>query len=73
MTWSDPTRKVALLRRIAAGMLAAGQPVHCVWTGRRLSEGVLFIEPLPTLVGMAVRPRLKPHTRPSDGEPARKA
>ena len=44
MTWSDPSREVALPRRIATGMLAAGHPVQCVWTGRRLSEEVLDID-----------------------------
>lgn len=43
MTWSDPVREVALPRRIATGMLAAGRAVHCVWTGRRLSEEALDI------------------------------
>ncbi len=44
MTWSDPTREVALPRRIAIGMLAAGHPVHCVWTGRLLSVEALDID-----------------------------
>lgn len=44
MTWSDPVREVALPRQIASGMLAAGRSVHCVWTGRRLTEGALDID-----------------------------
>jgi len=44
MTWSDPIREVAVPRRIATGMLEAGLPVHCVWTGRRLSAKALDID-----------------------------
>ena len=36
MTWEDPARDVSLARSQAERLLA-GQPLHCVWSGKRLS------------------------------------
>jgi SAM-dependent methyltransferase len=43
-TWSDPERDVALPRSIALSRLTAGDPVHCVWSGKRLETGNLDID-----------------------------
>jgi len=43
MTWSEPTRDVSIARAQAERLLAAG-PLHCVWSGKRLSEGALDID-----------------------------
>ena len=42
--WSEPARYVGFARRAAADLLARGGGLHCVWTGRRLSEGRLDID-----------------------------
>jgi hypothetical protein len=44
MTWSDPALDVSLSRSIALQMMDAGQPVHCVWTGRRLAPSSLDMD-----------------------------
>ena len=44
MAWSDPNRSVATVRDIALSRLEAGQPVHCVWSGRLLDAGRLDID-----------------------------
>ena len=36
--WSDPVRDVAVSRNIALTMMENGDPVHCVWSGRRLVD-----------------------------------
>lgn len=36
MTWHEPLRDVSEVRRIAEGLLTQ-QPLHCVWSGRRLA------------------------------------
>ncbi len=43
MTWLEPERDVRLAREQADRLLAA-RPLHCVWTGRRLSPGSLDID-----------------------------
>ena len=43
MTWSEPERDVTPARRLALGMLKAGLPLECVWTGRHLEAAVLDI------------------------------
>ena len=44
MTWSDPTRDVALPRARALSLIAGGQAVHCVWSGRRLTPENLDVD-----------------------------
>lgn len=44
MTWSDPDRDVALPRARALALMDEGQPVHCVWSGRRLTARRLDID-----------------------------
>ncbi len=43
MAWLEPERDVRLAREEADRLLAAG-PLHCVWTGRRLSRRNLDID-----------------------------
>ena len=38
-TWLEPARDVVLPRSLALRLLAVGQPLHCVWSGRRLDAG----------------------------------
>src|SRR3954447_22714710 len=44
MTWSEPSRDVALPRERALALLAGGEPLHCVWSGRRLQPETLDID-----------------------------
>ena len=44
MAWSDPARDVLAARRLALGLIEAGDPVHCVWSGRRLNAAILDID-----------------------------
>ena len=44
MVWSDPVRDTGLPRKIAQDLMAGGQPLHCVWSGRRLSSENLDID-----------------------------
>jgi SAM-dependent methyltransferase len=44
MEWSEPSRDVRLARELAAGMLEAKQPLHCVWSGRSLQTQNLDID-----------------------------
>ena len=44
MTWSEPARDVALPRRLALQVLERGEPLHCVWSGRRLEPATLDID-----------------------------
>ena len=44
MTWSEPSREVALPRERALLFLAGGEPLHCVWSGRRLESATLDID-----------------------------
>ncbi len=44
LTWSDPTRDVALPRARALALLEGGQAVHCVWSGRRLAADTLDVD-----------------------------
>ncbi len=44
MTWSDPDRDVALPRARALALMEEGQPVHCVWSGRRLKADRLDVD-----------------------------
>ncbi|MBF0326654.1 MAG: hypothetical protein HQL42_16495 [Alphaproteobacteria bacterium] len=43
MEWAEPAREVGFARRIALGLLEAG-PLHCVWTGTRLSVRSLDVD-----------------------------
>lgn len=43
MRWSDPERDVSHARRRALALLA-DRPLHCVWTGRRLTDATLDID-----------------------------
>ena len=43
MTWADPTRDVSSARAQAERLLAE-QPLHCVWSGKRLSVDKLDID-----------------------------
>jgi hypothetical protein len=38
MVWSDPLRDVAASRSIALKLIESGEPVRCVWSGRRLVD-----------------------------------
>jgi SAM-dependent methyltransferase len=38
LRWISPERDTLRVRRIAAGLIAAGRPVHCVWTGARPAD-----------------------------------
>ncbi|MBU8546126.1 MULTISPECIES: methyltransferase domain-containing protein [Roseomonadaceae] len=44
MTWSDPTRDVALPRQIATRLLTSGRPVLCSWSGKLLNAERLDID-----------------------------
>ncbi|WP_426954557.1 HNH endonuclease domain-containing protein [Muricoccus radiodurans] len=44
MTWADPARDVALPRSRALVLMEEGTPVHCVWSGRRLSAETLDVD-----------------------------
>lgn len=44
MTWSEPSRDVALPRERALVLLSAGEALHCVWSGRKLEAGTLDID-----------------------------
>ena len=44
MTWADPARDVALPRARALALLEAGQVLHCVWSGKRLSAASLDVD-----------------------------
>jgi len=44
MTWSDPDRDVVLPRARALALMAEGQPVHCVWSGKRLTADRLDVD-----------------------------
>lgn len=42
--WAEPERDTALPRRRARDLLEAGQPLHCVWSGKRLTIDLLDID-----------------------------
>ena len=44
MTWSDPDRDVAVSRSRALTMIGEGQPVICVWSGKRLGPDNLDVD-----------------------------
>jgi hypothetical protein len=44
MTWSEPARDTAMPRQLALAVLERGEPLHCVWSGRRLESGLLDID-----------------------------
>ncbi|ATR19145.1 Methyltransferase (plasmid) [Roseomonas mucosa] len=44
MTWADPARDVALPRFRALALMEGGAPVHCVWSGKRLSAVSLDVD-----------------------------
>ncbi|NUB04617.1 methyltransferase domain-containing protein [Azospirillum sp. Vi22] len=44
LTWLEPERGTAEVRRLTAAMFEAGEPVFCVWTGRKLRQEGLDID-----------------------------
>jgi SAM-dependent methyltransferase len=44
MTWSDPKRDVSRPKEIALTIMAIGEPLHCIWSGRRLEPETLDID-----------------------------
>jgi hypothetical protein len=44
MTWLEPSRDVTLPRELALTQLSAGQPLYCVWSGRRLDPQSIDID-----------------------------
>lgn len=44
MTWSEPSRDTAVPRERALALLGAGEPLHCVWSGRKLDAATLDID-----------------------------
>ena len=44
MTWSEPSRGVALSRERALQLIPRGSGLHCVWSGRRLEAAALDID-----------------------------
>jgi hypothetical protein len=44
MAWSDPARDVSIARGAALRLMDGGAPVHCVWTGRRLTPETLDMD-----------------------------
>ena len=44
MTWSEPSRGVALPRERALRLIETGPGLHCVWSGRRLDAASLDID-----------------------------
>jgi hypothetical protein len=44
LTWLDPARETAEVRKIAAGLISAGEKIYCIWTGRQLKEGEFDID-----------------------------
>ncbi len=44
MRWSDPERTTGVPRHIALARMANGQPLYCVWSGKRLTEQNLDID-----------------------------
>ncbi|WP_448206445.1 class I SAM-dependent methyltransferase [Azospirillum sp. sgz302134] len=44
LTWLDPARDTAEVRRIAAAMLDAGEPIRCVWSDRPLTLRTLDVD-----------------------------
>ena len=44
MTWSEPSRGVALPRERALRLIEAAPGLHCVWSGRRLDAATLDID-----------------------------
>ncbi len=44
LRWLEPERDTGFVRRLALDRLQSGQPVECVWSGRRLGERGLDID-----------------------------
>jgi len=44
LRWLEPERDTAFVRALALRRLAGGEPVHCVWSGRRLAGHALDID-----------------------------
>ena len=44
LCWLDPARDTSLARVTARRLIDAGQPVHCVWTGKQLRADSLDID-----------------------------
>jgi SAM-dependent methyltransferase len=38
LRWIDPVRDTTMVRRVVAEVLDAGKPIHCVWSGARISD-----------------------------------
>jgi hypothetical protein len=44
LTWLDPVRDTKLVRPIAETLLGGGEPVYCVWSGKRLDQRTLDVD-----------------------------
>jgi len=44
LAWQEPKRDTALARMMVDRMLAAGEPVHCVWSGNELRRSQIDID-----------------------------
>jgi hypothetical protein len=44
LTWLDPVRDTKLVRAIAETLLGRGEPVYCVWSGKRLDQRTLDVD-----------------------------
>ena len=38
LRWINPERDTAITRRIVSGLLDSGRPIHCIWSGARLTD-----------------------------------
>jgi hypothetical protein len=44
LTWIEPDRDVQAARKLALASIDRGEPLHCVWSGQRLSRTSLDID-----------------------------
>jgi SAM-dependent methyltransferase len=44
LAWTEPTRTTSLGRDVARRLVDRGQPIECVWTGRRLTANTFDID-----------------------------
>lgn len=44
LAWLDPERGTDEVRRLTAAMLDAGEPIYCVWTGRKLRREAMDVD-----------------------------
>ena len=47
LAWQDPERDTATARRLFEALRARGQPLHCVWSGQRLTSAFHIDHGLP--------------------------